>query len=78
MGDTPKTLSTLTLAGETLQITAFVTSYFGCSSGLKKRQQDLRGGGESVEDNGRSGGLKDATADENVKIVHTLSMCDSR
>ena len=36
-------------------------------------QQSLRGGGgESVEDDGRSGRLKDATVDENVKVVHTL------
>ena len=35
-------------------------------------------GGESVEDDGRSGHPKDATADENVKVVHTLVMCDRR
>ena len=33
---------------------------------------------ESVEDDGRSGHPKDATADENVKVVHTLVMCDRR
>ena len=30
----------------------------------------------SVEDVGRSGRPKDATADEKVKVVHTLVMCD--
>ena len=33
---------------------------------------------ESGEDDGRSGRPKDATADENVKVVHTLVMCDRR
>ena len=32
----------------------------------------------SLEDDGRSGRPKDTTADENVKIVHTLVMCDRR
>ena len=31
---------------------------------------------ESIEDDGRSGRLKDATANENVKVVHTLVLCD--
>ena len=31
---------------------------------------------ESVEDDGQSGGPKDATTYENVKFVHTLVMCD--
>ena len=35
-----------------------------------------RGGG--VEDDGRSGRPIDATTDENVKVVHTLVMCDRR
>ena len=35
-------------------------------------------GRESIEDDGRSGHIKDATADENVKVVHTLVMCDRR
>ena len=43
----------------------------------EKRQQSLRGR-ESVENDGRSGRPKDATADENVNVVHTLLMCDSR
>ena len=34
--------------------------------------------GESVEDDGRSDLPKDATADENVKVVYTLVMCDRR
>ena len=33
---------------------------------------------ESVEDDGRSGRPKDATADENVNVVHTLDRCDRR
>ena len=33
-------------------------------------------GRESVEDSRRSGHPKDATADENVKVVHTLVVCD--
>ena len=33
---------------------------------------------ESVENDGRSGRLKDATANENVKVVHTLVMCNRR
>ena len=33
---------------------------------------------ESVEDDGWSCRPKDATADENVKVVHTLVMCDMR
>ena len=34
--------------------------------------------GESVEDDGQSGRPKEATADENVMVVHTLVMCDRR
>ena len=33
---------------------------------------------ESVEDDEQSCRPKDATADENVKAVHTLVMCDRR
>ena len=33
---------------------------------------------ESVEDGGRSGRNKDDTTDENVKVMHTLVMCDRR
>ena len=32
---------------------------------------------ESVLDDERSGRPKDATADENVKVVHTLVICDT-
>ena len=39
----------------------------------KNGQQSLR-----VDDDGRSGRSKDATSDENVKVVHTLVMCDTR
>ena len=41
-------------------------------SRIKKRER------ESVEDDGLSGWPKDATTDENVKVVHTLVMCDWR
>ena len=30
---------------------------------------------QSVEDDGQPGRPKDATTDENVKVVHTLVMC---
>ena len=33
---------------------------------------------EGVEDDGRSSRPKGATTDENVKVVHTLVMCDRR
>ena len=33
---------------------------------------------ESVEDDGRSARPKDATADENAKVLFTLVMCDRR
>ena len=33
---------------------------------------------ESIEYDGRSGRPKDDTADENVKVMHTLIMCDRR
>ena len=33
---------------------------------------------ESVEADGRSGRPKDATADENVKVMNTLVLCDRR
>ena len=41
-------------------------------------QQSLRGG-ESIEDDGRSGRPKDATADEHFKVAHIVpAMCDKR
>ena len=46
-------------------------------SRMKNGQQSFRGG-ESIVDDERSSRLKDATADENVKVVHTLVMCDRR
>ena len=39
---------------------------------------EFKRGRESVEDDGRSGHPKDATVDKNVKVVHTLVMCDRR
>ena len=44
---------------------------------VRNGQQNLRER-ESVEDDGQSGCPKDATTDENVKVVHTLVMCDRR
>ena len=39
---------------------------------------EFKRGRESVKDDGRSGRPKDNTADENVKVVHTLVMWDRR
>ena len=47
-------------------------------STVKKFAAELRRGRESVEDDGRSAYPKDATTDANVKVVHTLVMCDRR
>ena len=47
-------------------------------STVKKLAAELKRGRESIEDDGRSSFPKDATTDENVKIVHTLVMCDMR
>ena len=40
--------------------------------------QEFKWGRESLEDDGLSARPKDAAADENVKVVHTLVMCDWR
>ena len=42
---------------------------------MKKWAAEFKKGRDSVEDDGWSGCPKDATADENVKVVHTLVMC---
>ena len=47
-------------------------------STVKKWAAEFKKGRESVEEDGRSGGPKDGTADENIKVVHTLVMCDRR
>ena len=47
-------------------------------STVKKLAAEFKRGRESVDDDGRSGQPKDATADGNVKVVHTLVMCDRR
>ena len=47
-------------------------------SKVKTWAAEFKRGRESVEDYGRSGRPKDATADENVKVVHTLVMCGRR
>ena len=39
---------------------------------------EFKRGKESFEDDGRSGRSKDSTADESVKVVHTMFMCDRR
>ena len=50
------------------------TSY----SSLKKMGSRVKEGEEIVEDDGQSGRPKNATADENVKGVHTLVICNRR
>ena len=47
-------------------------------STVKRWAAEFKRRREIVEDDGRSGRSKDANADENVKVVHTLVMCDSR
>ena len=47
-------------------------------STVKKMVAEFKRGRESVGDDGRSGLPKDATADENANVVHTLVMCDWR
>ena len=45
-------------------------------STVKKLAAEFKRRRESVEDDGRCGCPKDANADENVKVVHILVMCD--
>ena len=45
---------------------------------VKKWTAEFKRGRESVEDDGLSGHPKEATADENVKVVHTLVMCNRK
>ena len=47
-------------------------------STVQKWTAEFKRARESVEDDGRSGRPKDATTDENVKVVHILVMCDRR
>ena len=47
-------------------------------STVKKWAGEFKRRRESIEDDGWSGCPKDATADGNVKVVHTLVMCDRR
>ena len=47
-------------------------------STVNKWATEFKRGRERVEDDGRSGCPKDTTAYENVKVVHTLVMCDRR
>ena len=47
-------------------------------STAKKWVAEFKRGKERIEDRGQSGRPKDATTDENVKVVHTLVMCDRR
>ena len=48
------------------------------NSSVKKIVKEFMRGRESFEDDGRSGRPRDDTADEKVKVVHTLVMCDRR
>ena len=43
---------------------------------VRKWAAEFKRGMGSVEDDGQSGRPKCATADENVKVVHTMVMCD--
>ena len=45
---------------------------------FKKWAAEFKMGRESVEDDGWSGRLKHDTTNENIKVVHTLVMCDRR
>ena len=45
---------------------------------VKKWTAEFKKGRECIEDDGRSGRHEYATADVNVKVVHTLAMCDRR
>ena len=47
-------------------------------SRVKKRAAEFKRERKSIGDNARSGRPTDATADENVEIVHNLVMCDRR
>ena len=47
-------------------------------STVKKWEAEFKRGRKSVREDGRSGSPKYATADENVKVVHTLILCDRR
>ena len=47
-------------------------------STVKKLAAGFRRARKRVQDDGRSGCPKDAAADVNVKVVHTLVMCDRR
>ena len=44
----------------------------------EKWASEFKRGRENIEDNGRFGRPKDATTDENVKVVHILVVCDRR
>ena len=44
---------------------------------VKKWAAELKGGRESVDDDGRPGRPKNATADEKINVVHTLAVCDT-
>ena len=54
------------------------TSWKPLRRSSEKRAAEFNRGRESVEDNGWSSNPKHATTYENVKVVHTLLMCDRR
>ena len=45
---------------------------------MEKWAAEFRRGRERIEYDGLSGHPTDATADDNVKVVHTLIICDRR
>ena len=47
-------------------------------STMKRWAAEFKRGRESFGNDGRSGRSKDATADENFKVGHTLVLCDRR
>ena len=47
-------------------------------STMKQRAAEFKRVRENVEDDGRPGRPKDTTADQNVKVVLTIVMCDRR
>ena len=74
-------LSSTSVRKECLQRKFMKTSWKSLGRSLLRiaqRAAAFKRGRESVGDGGWSGSPKDAMSDENVKVVHTLFMCDRR